>query len=85
MTNVKTMNAMTKNKEDRLIVLREYGSDVEAHIAMGVLQNNGVECVLNNEIMSSVYPLTMTSFGSIKLLVRSSDADIAEQILANTE
>lgn len=76
---------MATNNEEQLIVLREFSSDVEAHIALGVLQSNGVECVLNNEILSSVYPLTMTSFGSIKLLVRSTDADIAEQILATTE
>ena len=46
-----------------LVVLESYNSDVEAHIARGVLESNGVKCIINNEIMSSIYPLTLTSMG----------------------
>lgn len=71
---------MMKTKyADRLIVLREYDNAIEAHIARGVLQSNGVACVLTNENMSSVYP--MTPAGEVELLVRSDDAELAERIL----
>jgi hypothetical protein len=69
--------------QSKLIVLREYWNDVEAHIAKGVLETNGIPCIINNEIMSSIYPLSHTSFGAIKLLVRSEDAELAEQLLDN--
>lgn len=68
----------TKNA-DRLIVLREYSNAIDAHIAQGVLQSNGVVCVLTNENMSSVYP--MTPAGEVGLLVRRDDAELAERIL----
>ena len=69
--------------QSKLIVLREYWNDVEAHIAKGALETNGIPCIINNEIMSSIYPLSHTSFGAIKLLVRSEDAELAEQLLDN--
>lgn len=68
--------------QSMLVVLRTFSDNVEAYIAKGVLESNGIVCILNDEIMSSVYPLTLTSIGGIKLLVRREDLDKAEEILS---
>lgn len=73
-----------KNESSKsvLVELRAYNDNVEAYIAKGVLESNGIVCILNNEIMSSVYPLTLSSIGGIRLLVRREDLDRAEEILS---
>ncbi len=72
---------MNKNNQSTLVTLREFANDVEAHIAKGILESNGIACILNDELMSSIYPMTFTSIGGIKLLVRQEDATLALQIL----
>ncbi|MBE6318595.1 MAG: DUF2007 domain-containing protein [Bacteroidales bacterium] len=70
--------------DDKLVTIRVFSDNTQAHIAQGLLEDNGVKCVLNNEIMSSVYPLTFTSIGGIKLLVNCDSVEIAEKILNTT-
>ena len=69
-------------KDDDLILLDTYYSDVDAYIAKGVLETNGIPCIINNEIMSSVYPITVTSLGEIRLLIFRRDLEEARRLLA---
>ncbi len=72
-----------KKKHDysELVLLNEYNSDAEAYIAKGVLETNGIPCIINNEIMSSVYPLTLTSLGGIRVMVFEHDLATAKALL----
>lgn len=70
-----------KQDNDRLIVFDTYTSDADAYIAKGVLETNGVPCIINNEIFSSVYPVTLEPWGAIKLLIFSRDLDKAREIM----
>ena len=72
---------MKKVHESSLVLLNEYYSDAEAYIAKGVLETNGIPCVINNEIMSSVYPITITSLGAIRLMVFERDLEAARALL----
>lgn len=63
------------------IVLRVYSSDVDAHIALGVLRTHGINCVLENEINASVFAVPTASYCGIKLLVNSADAEVAARLL----
>ena len=72
---------MKKEHESSLVLLNEYYSDAEAYIAKGVLETNGIPCVINNEIMSSVYPITITSLGAIRLMVFERDLEAARSLL----
>ena len=72
---------MEKNDKDRLVVAATFPDDVSAHIALGMLRTHGVECVLNNEIMSDVFALPTASFGGIRLLVHEADLDRALSLL----
>lgn len=67
------------------VIIREYATDVEAHLAKGALESNGVICVINNEIMSSVYPMAFSALGFVKLLVRQEDEALANEILAEVD
>ena len=66
---------------DDIILLQTFASDADAYIAKGVLETNGIPCIINNEIMSSVYPVTLTPWGGIKLLIFRRDLEVARQLL----
>lgn len=69
------------DNDDRLVVFNSYVNDADAYIAKGVLQTNGVPCIINNEIFSSVYPVGLAPWGSIKLLIFRRDMEKAIQIM----
>ncbi|MCM1518087.1 MAG: DUF2007 domain-containing protein [Pseudoflavonifractor sp.] len=65
------------------VLFRTYYSDADAYIDKGVLETNGVPCVILNEIMSTVYPLTLTPLGAIRLMVPAGLLDEARLIIAS--
>lgn len=70
--------------QEKLITIKLYGSNIEAHLAQDILENEGIPCMLADEIFaSSIYPLSHTSLGSIRLLVFERDAQKAIEILDN--
>lgn len=69
------------DNDDRLVVFNSYVNDADAYIAKGVLETNGVPCIINNEIFSSVYPVGLAPWGSIKLLIFRRDVEKAIQIM----
>ena len=61
-------------------VVGEYSSLSEAAIVKGMLETNGVPAVINDEIISSVYPMTAT-WAPIRLYVRNGDLQAARMLL----
>lgn len=70
-----------QKRGDDLVIFDTYVNDADAYIAKGVLETNGIPCVINNEIFSSVYPVTLSPWGAIKLLVFRRDLERAHQIM----
>lgn len=58
-----------------------YQNYVDAHIAKGVLEENGIECWLKDENTVTVDPILTNAVGGIKLMVAKEKADMARKIL----
>lgn len=69
-----------KDKED-LVVLGEYENTIEASMVKGVLETNGIQAMLTNEIMSNVLSLAPINYGMVRVLVFRSDLEQAKQVL----
>lgn len=69
-------------KDSDIVLLKEFGDIAEAYIVKGVLETNGVLCIVDNEILSSVYPLPVSPF-AIRLMVRRCDIELARDILSS--
>jgi hypothetical protein len=69
-----------KDKED-LVVLGEYENTIEASMVKGVLETNGIQAMLTNEIMSNVLSLAPINYGMVRVLVFRSDIEQARKIL----
>ena len=75
---------MKANYDNRkLATLGEYDNAVEANMVKGVLETNGVHCIVVNDMMSSILPLSPLKTGLVKVMVFEQDVSLARNILAS--
>jgi hypothetical protein len=65
------------------IILRSYDNYIPAHIAMGRLKEEFINCFLQDEYTVTIDPLLSNAVGGIKLMVADSQAKRADKILSN--
>jgi hypothetical protein len=63
------------------ILLNAYSNYVDAHIARGVLEEEGINCWLKDENTLTIDPILTNAIGGIKLMVVRSQAERAADIL----
>ena len=60
-------------------------SPVEAHIISGMLEDNGIKCVLSNELFAAADGPVANATGGVQVFVRTSDADQARALLQEAD
>jgi hypothetical protein len=65
------------------IILRSYDNYIPAHIAMGRLKEEFINCFLQDEYTVTIDPLLSNAVGGIKLMVADSQAERADKILSD--
>lgn len=63
------------------IVLNSYNNYIEAHIAKGVLEEEGIGCWLKDENTVTIDPILTNAVGGIKIMVAKAEAERAWGIL----
>lgn len=63
------------------VVLLTFDNYVTAHIAMGKLKDEGVDCWLKDEHLLSIDPILTNAVGGIKLMVDKQKAHLAARLL----
>lgn len=63
------------------ILINAYTNYVDAHIARGVLEEEGINCWLKDENTLTIDPILTNAVGGIKLMVAKSQAERAVDIL----
>ena len=56
-------------------------SPVEAHIVSGMLEDNGIKCVLSNELFAAADGPVANATGGVQVFVRASDTAQARALL----
>ncbi len=56
-------------------------SPVEAHIVRGMLEDNGIECVLSNELFAAADGPVANATGGVQVFVRAADAAQAHELV----
>lgn len=64
------------------VLLNSYSNYVEAHIARGVLEEQGIGCWLKDENTVTIDPILTNAIGGIKIMVSKDDAQRAWEILS---
>lgn len=60
-------------------------SPVEAHIVSGMLEDNGIKCVLSNELFAAADGPVANATGGVQVFVRAADADQARALIREPE
>jgi hypothetical protein len=63
------------------IILNSYNTYIDAHIAKGVLEEEGIESWLKDENTVTIDPILTNAVGGIKVMVAKADAQRAWEIL----
>jgi hypothetical protein len=69
----------------RFLLLARFDSYIDAHIALGRLQENNINCYLQDEYTVTIDPFLSNAIGGIKLMVVDSQFERAVEILENKE
>jgi hypothetical protein len=69
------------DKENKIVVLREFNNIYDANIALGVLRANGINCELENQLVGGVSSIVGALSDSIRLIVFETDLERARQLL----
>lgn len=63
------------------VILNSYNNYIEAHIAKGVLEEEGIGCWLKDENTVTIDPILTNAVGGIKIMVAKEDAERAWEFL----
>ncbi len=79
----------TKDKKDdqrqKSTALRELTrvmGPVEAEVIKNFLESQGISCILQGQMVQSVYPMTVDGMGELRVMVSEGDLPLAKELLA---
>jgi len=64
-----------------LVVIFRAHSDIEASVVRGLLEAHGVPSATASDVPHSVFPLTVSALGEVRISVNAGDADAARHII----
>jgi len=66
---------------EKLADVSRASGEMEAHVIKGLLESNGVPCILRSDAASSVHAFTVDGMGEVTDAVLESRADEARKII----
>ena len=67
------------------VILQSFNNYIDAHLLMGRLESEEIECWLQDENTVTINPVWTNAVGGIKLLVKKEDFERAVEIFKETE
>jgi hypothetical protein len=72
---------MNTNKQTQWITLRSFSTPIEAHLALSVLESEGIEGFVRDEFTIALRPYLAPALGGVRLDVHPQDAERARALL----
>jgi DNA-directed RNA polymerase subunit RPC12/RpoP len=67
------------------VAVKSFSNYIDAHIILGRLQEEGIQCWLKNEATTTIMPIWTTALGGIQLMINRNQADRATDLLSRFE
>jgi hypothetical protein len=71
------------SKDTKLMELVRVMGPVEAEVIKNFLESQGISCILQGQMVQSVYPISVNGMGELKVMVSEDDFPLAKELLAN--
>jgi hypothetical protein len=68
-------------KDMKLVELCRVMGPVEAEVIKNFLESQGIECILQGQMVQAVYPILVDGLGEIRVLVAEKDFATATELL----
>jgi hypothetical protein len=69
---------------EKIILLKTFGSRIEAELAKSLLESNGIKTMISADDAGEMYPAASVYWG-VKLFVNEKDFEIADSLINNFE
>ena len=66
---------------EKLVDVYRASGEMEAHVIKGLLESNGIRCILKSDAAFSVHAFTVDGMGEVKVSVLESMAEEAKKII----
>ncbi|HUU62549.1 MAG TPA: DUF2007 domain-containing protein [Dehalococcoidia bacterium] len=66
---------------EKLVDVYRSSGEMEAHVIKGLLESNGIPCILRSDAASSVHAFTVDGMGEVTVAVLESMAEEAMRII----
>ncbi len=66
---------------EKLVDVFSASGEMEAHVIKGLLESNGIPCILKSEAATSVHAFTVDGMGEVKVAVLESRVEEAKRII----
>jgi len=66
---------------EKLVDVYRASGEMEAHVIKGLLESNGIPCILKSDAASSVHAFTVDGMGEVAVAVLESRAEEAMKII----
>ncbi len=69
------------SKPVKMVAVYQAAGEAEAHIIKGLLESNGIHCLLKSNAAPSVHVFTINGLGEVKVMVEESVAEKARGLI----
>ncbi|NOQ43397.1 MAG: hypothetical protein GQ560_02930 [Dehalococcoidia bacterium] len=66
---------------EKLVDVFSASGEMEAHVIKGLLESNGIPCILKSDAATSVHAFTVDGMGEVKVAVLESMVEEAKRII----
>ena len=73
------------SKYVKVVEVYRAAGEVEAQIIKGLLESNGIPCLLQSNAAPSVHVFAVDGMGEVKVMVRESTAEKARRLIAGED
>lgn len=77
-------NQKEEGDDLRLIEVHRAVNDEEALVIKGLLESQGIHCILRSEVVHAVHPFSIDGLGEVRILVAEIDAPEAKALLSTS-
>lgn len=65
-----------------MILFKDYRTEAEAYIDKGLLEDNGINCVIMEDALTSIYPAPDSTMGRVSLYIEDDKVEEACRLLS---
>ena len=73
------------SNNERLVKVYQAVGEMEAQVIKGLLESNGIPCLLESAAARSVHVFTIDGMGEIRIIVRQSMAEDAKKLIRDKD